>query len=80
MGVRGQAHAPAASTPGKEPLPIVQEAGGPQGWSGRAENLVPTGIRSQTVQPVVSRYTDWAIRLTQYWSKTPKIGYLYVVR
>ena len=31
---------------------------GQQGWSGRAENLVPTGIRSRTVQPVVSRYTD----------------------
>ena len=28
------------------------------GWSGRAENLFPTGIRSRTVQPVVSRYTD----------------------
>ena len=31
---------------------------GPQGRSGGAENLVPTGIRSRTVQPVVSRYTD----------------------
>ena len=38
--------------------------GGPQGRSGRAENLVPTGIRSRTVQPVVSRYTDWATRPT----------------
>jgi len=27
MGVRGQPHAPAASTPGKDPVPIVQEAG-----------------------------------------------------
>jgi len=32
---------------------------GPQGRSGRAENLVPTGMRSRTVQPVVSRYTDY---------------------
>jgi len=31
---------------------------GPQGRSGRAENLVPIGIRSRTVQPVVSRYTN----------------------
>jgi len=31
---------------------------GPQGQSGQAENLVPIGIRSRTVQPVVSRYTD----------------------
>jgi len=32
--------------------------GGPQGLSGWAENLVPTGIRSWTVQSVVSHYTD----------------------
>ena len=41
-------------TPGKDPVPILQEAEGPQGRSGRAENLVPTGIRSRTVQLVVS--------------------------
>jgi len=35
-------------TPGKDPVPILQEAGWTPG-SGRAENLVPTGIRSQTV-------------------------------
>jgi hypothetical protein len=63
MGVWSQPHDPAASTPGKYPLPIVQETGWDPGpvWTGE-ENLVPTGIRSQTVQPVVSRYTDWAIR------------------
>jgi len=55
MGVRGQLHAAAASNPGKDLVPIVQEVGGPQDQSGRAENLVPTGIRSRTVQPVVSR-------------------------
>jgi hypothetical protein len=35
------------STPGKDPLPIVQEAGWAQGpiWTG-AENLAPTGSRS----------------------------------
>jgi len=27
MGEGGQPHAPAASTPGKDPVPIVQEAG-----------------------------------------------------
>jgi len=58
MGVGDQPHASAASTPGNVPVPIVQEMGGPQGGSGRAENLVPTGIRSRTIQPVVSRYTD----------------------
>ena len=39
-------------TPGKDPVPILQEVGWPQGRSGRAENLVPTGARSRTVQPV----------------------------
>jgi hypothetical protein len=45
--VRGQRHAPAALYPGKDPVPIVQEAGWAPGlvWMG-AENLALTGIRS----------------------------------
>ena len=44
MGVGGQHQAPAAFTPGKDPVPIVQEAG----WASEpvwidAENLAPTG-------------------------------------
>jgi len=46
--------------PGKTRYPFYRRLCGPEGWSGRAENLVPTGIRSWTVQPVVSRHTDWA--------------------
>jgi len=46
--------------PGKTRYPLYRRLVGPQGRSGRAENLVPTGIRSWTVQPVVSRYTDRA--------------------
>jgi len=38
--------------------PFYRRMGGPQGRSGRAENLVHTGIRSRSVQSVVSRYTD----------------------
>ena len=48
--------------PGKTPYPFYRRLGGPQGRSGRAENLVPTGIRCRTVQPVVSGYGDWATR------------------
>jgi hypothetical protein len=46
MGVGGR-HAPAAFTPGKDPVPVVQEAGWDPGpvWIG-AENLAPTGIQS----------------------------------
>jgi len=43
---------------GKTSYPLYRRLGGPQGRSGRAENLVPTAIRFRTVQPVVSRYTD----------------------
>jgi len=39
-------------THGKDRYPFYRGLGGPQGRSGRAENLVPTGIRSRTVQPV----------------------------
>jgi hypothetical protein len=45
-------------TPGKDPVPTVQGAGWATGpVRTGAENLVPTGIRSRTVQPVGSRYT-----------------------
>jgi hypothetical protein len=45
--VAGQRYAPAAFTPGKDPVRIVQEAGWAPGpvWTG-AGNLAPTGIRS----------------------------------
>jgi hypothetical protein len=47
--------------PGKDPVPVVQEAGWAPGavWTG-AENIALTGIDLRTVQPVASRYTDWA--------------------
>ena len=58
----GQHHAPAAFTPGKDPVLIVQEAGwAPEPvWIG-VENLAPTGFDHRTFQPVASRYTGYAI-------------------
>jgi hypothetical protein len=46
-GVGGQRHVPVAFTSGKDPVPIVQEAGWAPGtvWIG-AENFAPNGIRS----------------------------------
>ena len=38
--------------PGKARYPLYRRLGGPQGRSGRVENLVPIGIRSRNVQPV----------------------------
>ena len=43
---------------GKTRYPLYRRLGRPQVWSGRTENVVPTGIRSRSVQPIVSRYTD----------------------
>ena len=60
--------------PGKTRYPLFRKLGGPQGRSGRAENLAPPGFNPRTVQPVVSRYTDWATRPTN-----DKI-YLYVCK
>jgi hypothetical protein len=45
-------------TPGKVRYPLHRRLGGPCGQNEWEENLVPIGIRSRTVQPVVSRYTD----------------------
>jgi hypothetical protein len=49
MGVGGQRHAPDAFIPGKDPVPIVQEAGWAPGpvWTG-AENLAPPGFDPRT--------------------------------
>ena len=62
MGVGGQHKAPAAFTPGKDPVPILQEAGWTSEpvWIG-AENLAQPGFDSRTFQPVASRYTYYAI-------------------
>jgi len=44
--------------PGKTRYPLYRRLGGPQDQSGGAENLVPTGILSRTVQPIASPYTE----------------------
>ena len=53
---------PGRFTPGKDSVPIVQEAGGlggPQGRSVRVQKILhPPGFDPRTVQPVASRYTD----------------------
>jgi len=60
--------------PGKTRYPFYRRLGGSQDRSGRAENLVATGIRSRTVQPVVSRYTDWRVFFIETISKE-EIGF-----
>jgi hypothetical protein len=62
---RGEWSAPRTGgfTPGKDPVPIVQEAGWAPGpvWT-CAKNLAPhLNSIPRTTQPIASRYTDWAI-------------------
>jgi hypothetical protein len=62
MGVGGQRHAPAALAPGKTRYPLFRRLGGTQGRSGKVRKILhPPGFDPQTVQPVASRYTVWAI-------------------
>ena len=51
--------------PGKTRHPFYRRLGGPQGWSGQVRKISPPpGFDPRTVQPVASRYTDWAARPT----------------
>jgi len=78
--VRGQRHAPAAIYPGKDPVPIVQEAGWTTGpvWTGE-ENFAPTGIRSPD-RPTCSqslyrlRYPAHVCRLPRHKCRTQRDG------
>jgi len=51
--------------PGKARYPFYRGMGGPQGHSGRAENLVPTSIQSRTVQQVAQSLYRLSYRPTQ---------------
>jgi hypothetical protein len=60
--VGGQRHAPASLPPGKTRYPLYRRLGEPQNRSGRVQKILPPpGLNLQTVQPVASRYTVWAI-------------------
>ena len=77
MRVGGQRHPPAALPPGKTRYPLYRTLCGPQGRSGRARKISPVpGFDTRTVQPVASRYTDWAIAahlIDQYQNYDRKI-------
>jgi hypothetical protein len=62
MVMGGPRQAPAALSPGKARYTLYRRLGGPQGRSGRVRKIsLPPGFDPRTVQPVASRYTDWAI-------------------
>jgi hypothetical protein len=62
MGMGDQRHAPAALPLPKTRYPLYRKLGGPQRRSGGARKITPPPrFDLRTVQPVASRYTDWAI-------------------
>jgi hypothetical protein len=62
-GVGDQRKAPAALPREREPVPILQDAEWASGsvWRGTESLAPPPGFDPRTVQPVATRYTDWAI-------------------
>ena len=62
----GSASRPGRSLlPGKTRYPLYRRLGGPQGQYGQVRKISPPpGFDPRTVQPVASRYTDYATRPT----------------
>ena len=62
MGVGGQHHTHAALPPRKTWYPLHRRLGGPQGQFGWVQKILPPlEFDPQTIQPVASCYTDYAI-------------------
>ena len=63
-GGEGTESRPGRSLPqGKTQYPLYRRLGGPQGRSGQVGKVSPPpGFDPRTVQPVASRYTDYATR------------------
>jgi len=68
-GGEGSASRPGRSLPpGKTRYPLYRRLGGPQGRSGQVRKISPPpGFDPRTVQPVASRYTDYAGRPNLSW-------------
>jgi hypothetical protein len=62
-------------TPGKTPYPLYRRVGGPQGRSGQVQKILPSpGFDPWTVQPVASRYTNYATWPTESGIGVSKIN------
>ena len=70
MGVGGQRHTTPSLPPRKTRYPLYRALRGPQGRSGRVRKISSLpGFDPQAVQPVASRYTDWAIAVHIIYSR-----------
>ena len=73
----GQHHTPTALPPGKTRYTLYRRLGGPQGRSGRVRNILPPpGFDARTVQPLASRYTDYAI--LAHWNHWSNVVILHI--
>jgi hypothetical protein len=62
MGVGGNAMPQLLYPLGKTWYPLYSRMGGPLGWCGQVQKILPLpGFNPRTVQPVASRYTDLAV-------------------
>ena len=78
MGVCGQRHAPVALPARKTRYQLYRMMGATQGRSGRVRKISPPpGFDPLTVQPVASRYIDYAIPPTNILT-VGKITVLYI--
>ena len=70
MGVGGQPHAPAASTPGKDPIPIVQEARWAPGpvWNGGKSRPHRDSIADRPTRSSVAIPTELPGPPTEYFN------------
>ena len=84
-GLGGQRHSPVILPPGKTRRLLYRRVGGTQGRSGPVRKISsPPAFEPRIVQPVASRYTDWAIpahvfKTTQVKTRTmisPNFGVL----
>jgi hypothetical protein len=77
----GTASRPGRSLPLKTRYTLYRLAGWAPGpvWTGM-ENLTPPGFDSRTVQPVDSRYTDWATRpMTMKEQKWHGLIFIFII-
>jgi hypothetical protein len=71
MGLEGGEWSPSRPgrflPPGKTQYPFYKRLGAPQVRSGQVQKIPPTpGFEPRTIQPIASRYTDYATRPTKF--------------